>query len=176
MECGVLIRSSLCSALGGAGVLLAPLCGWLVLLFGLVFPGWFGVGEVLGLSGAVCFLGVVALVPAAAASAAAAAALRQCAVYLGAAHFSKFTHALRLSLQFSVSQLSSPLRTTSSQLSNRFLRTRRATLKRHGVWSAQRPNHIHTPAGIQKNNIEHCKQNGYNDHAFSFSAMRCIFR
>lgn len=92
MECGVLIRSSLCSALGGAGVLLAPLCGWLVLLFGLVFPGWFGVGEVLGLSGAVCFLGVVALVPAAAASAAAAAALRQCAVYLGAAHFSKFTH------------------------------------------------------------------------------------
>lgn len=96
MECGVLIRSSLCSALGGAGVLLAPLCGWLVLLFGLVFPGWFGVGEVLGLSGAVCFLGVVALVPAAAASAAAAAALRQCAVYLGAAHFSKFTHAAQV--------------------------------------------------------------------------------
>eukprot|EP00435_Cladocopium_sp_Y103_P029854 s2779_g7.t1 len=85
VEYGVLIRSSLCSALGGAGVLLAPLCGWLVLLFGLV-------GEVLGLSGAVCFLGVVALVPAAAALAAAAAALLQCAVYLGAAHFSKFTH------------------------------------------------------------------------------------
>ena len=52
-----------------------------------MFTVCLGLVEVLGFCWAFCFLGVFAW-----AAAAAAAALRLCAVYLRAAHITKFTH------------------------------------------------------------------------------------
>ena len=68
---------------GGAAS--APLSGWPVLFVRIFFC--LGLVEVLGFCWAFCFLGVFAW-----AAAAAAAALRLCAVYLRAAHITKFTH------------------------------------------------------------------------------------
>ena len=59
--------------------------GWWVGLVWLFFPPFDGVVWSLWRPSAVCFLGVVVL------ASAAAAALHQCAVYLGAVHFTKCT-------------------------------------------------------------------------------------
>ena len=66
-----------CACVGLAGGLV-----W----FGCFFPLFVGVVWSLRRPSAVCFLGVVVL------ASAAAAALHQCAVYLGAVHFTKYTH------------------------------------------------------------------------------------
>ena len=79
--CGVLVRSCLRSAPAGVGFWSVPVWGWPVGWFGLVVFSPF----LLGWPSAVCFLGVVVL------ASAAAAALHQCAVYLGAVHFTKST-------------------------------------------------------------------------------------
>ena len=74
-----------CACVGLAGGLV-----W----FGCFFPLFVGVVWSLRRPSAVCFLGVVVL------ASAAAAALHQCAVYLGAVHFTKSTHESWLKLSF----------------------------------------------------------------------------
>ena len=80
-SCGLLV----CACVGLAGGLV-----W----FGGCFAPFVGVVWSLRRPSAVCFLGVAVL------ASAAAAALHQCAVYLGAVHFTKSTHAAACCLGF----------------------------------------------------------------------------